>query len=226
VPNHEVFFHLRLALPLGVNTAFSSSTKGATNKDVTSKANADWTAGYKQVIADISQHGFDDALEGLPQMFRLAVPTVMPNGKIRMEYNFGATDYAFSGLLSSETAGDPKYKLQLIKSEADLPKTITIPPSTVNYTKGNLPWMCVAGKRLEYLEARADQWDVSLSPLDNSPLNPWRRNAAIAGMDYDIKQVLGGGYANNYMVPLMLIPSTSSDQTTISCRGLPRPSKP
>jgi hypothetical protein len=135
-------------------------------------------------------------------MFRLAVPTVMPNGKIRMEYNFGATDYAFSGLLSSETAGDPKYKLQLIKSEADLPKTITIPPSTVNYTKGNLPWVCVAGKRLEYLEARADQWDVSLSPLDNSPLNPWRRNAAIVGMDYDIKQGLGGGgrYANNYIV--------------------------
>jgi len=107
---------------------------------------------------------------------------------------------------SSETAGDPKYKLQLIKSEADLPKTITIPPSTVNYTKGNLPWVCVAGKRLEYLVARADQWDVSLSPLDNSPLNPWRRNAAIVGMDYDIKQGLGGRYANNYIVTIDVDP--------------------
>jgi hypothetical protein len=95
-----IFTTFALPLGLGVNVAFSSSTKGATNEDVTSKANADWTTGYKQVIADIAQHGFDDALEGgLPQMFCLAVPTVMPNGKIRMEYNFGATDYTFSGFL-------------------------------------------------------------------------------------------------------------------------------
>ena len=172
------FIFATFALPLVANAASPppSSSEGTTNEDVNSKANnADWTTGHKQVIADIAQHGFDDALEGLQQMFCLAVPNVMPNGKIRMEYNFNTGDNAFSSLLSSETAGDPKYKLQLIKSQTELPKTITIPPSTVNYTKGDLPWVCVAGKRLEYLQARADQWDVSLSPLDNSPLNPWRR---------------------------------------------------
>ena len=199
------FIFATFALPLVANAASPppSSSEGTTNEDFNSKANnADWTTGYKQVIADIALHGFDDALEGLPQLFSLAVPTVMPNGKIRMEYNFNTGDNAFSSLLSSKTVGDPKYMLQLIKGQTDLPKTITIPPSTVNYTKDALPWVCVAGKRLEYLQARADQWDVSLSPLDNSPLNPWRRNAAIVGMDYDTEQGQGsgGGYANNYIV--------------------------
>ena len=134
-------------------------------------------------------------------MFPLAVPNVMPNGKIRMEYN---CNNAFSGLLSSKTFGNPNYKLQQIKSQADLPKMITIPPSTAGrYDKSALPWVCVAGKRLEYLQAHADQWDLSFRPFDDSLLNPWRRNAAIVGMNYAIDQATipdGIGYANNYVV--------------------------
>ena len=137
-------------------------------------------------------------------MFPLAVPNVMPNGKIRMEYNFNTGDNAFSGLLSSKTFGNPNYKLQQIKSQADLPKMITIPPSTAGrYDKSALPWVCVAGKRLEYLQAHADQWDLSFRPFDDSLLNPWRRNAAIVGMNYAIDQATipdGIGYANNYVV--------------------------
>ena len=83
------FIFATFALPLVANAASPppSSSEGTTNEDFNSKANnADWTTGHKQVIADIAQHGFDDALEGLQQMFCLAVPNVMPNGKIRMEY--------------------------------------------------------------------------------------------------------------------------------------------
>ena len=42
-----------------MNAASSSLFEGITNEDVNSKTNADWTTGYKQVIDDIAQHGFD-----------------------------------------------------------------------------------------------------------------------------------------------------------------------
>jgi hypothetical protein len=175
----------------------------------------DWSSvGYKKVIDDIAKHGFekDGLLQNMnetvpPEFLTLAVPNPyldpnFENRKIRMEYNFNPGDIAFSGLLSSELVGDPKYNLQQIKSQADLPKKITIPRSTANYSMGSLPWSCVAGQRLDYLKARKDQWSISLPPYSDDPLNPWRRNAAIVGMDYDIEQGVGGGgkYANNYVV--------------------------
>ena len=179
-----------------------------------SKAVVDWSyVGYQKVIDDIAEHGFDkdggllqNMNANVPLEFlTLAVPNPyldpnFENRKIRMEYNFYTDDLAFSGLLSSEIVGHKKYNLRLIKSQADRPKTITIPRSTANYTLGNLPWSCVAGQRLDYLMARKDQWSISLPPYSDDQLNPWRRNAAIVGMNYSIDQGVEGGYANNYVV--------------------------
>ena len=53
------FIFTTFALPLVMNAASSSLSEGTTNEDVNSKTNADWTTGYKQVIDDIAQHGFD-----------------------------------------------------------------------------------------------------------------------------------------------------------------------
>ena len=174
----------------------------------------DWSSvGYQKVIDDIARHGFgeDGLLQNMnetvpPKFLTLAVPNPyldpnFENRKIRMEYNFNPGDIAFSGLLSSELVGDPKYNLQQIKSQADLPKKITIPRSTADYPMGSLPWSCVAGQRLDYLKARKDQWSINLPPYSNDTLNPWRRNAAIVGMNYDIEQRLTDiYYANNYVV--------------------------
>ena len=188
-----------------------------------------WSSvGYQKVIDDIAKHGFDE--DGLlqnvnvpPEFLTLAVPNPhlylnFENRKIRMEYNFNPGDIAISGLLASKTVGDPKYKLQQIKSQADLLKKITIPPSTADYPMGSLPWSCVAGQRLDYLKVCIDQWSISLPPYSDDPLNPWRRNAAIVGMDYDIEQG-GGAMPTTTESPSMSIESTSSVPTTISCRG-------
>ena len=171
---------------------------------------AAWPDGYAEVIDDIARHGFD-ASGGLPQGFDLAVPGPDGSGKIRMQYNFGWNDPAFGvgsgGLLSTALVGPERYNLHLIKSQADLPATITLPKSTPAYNQGGLPWLSVAGTRLAYLQARGDQWDLGMRPFDTSPLNPWRRNAAVVGMNYDVEQGLSpGGYANNYVVTFDIDP--------------------
>ena len=173
-------------------------------------ADAAWFENYAQVAQDIATHGFDSS-GGLPQGFTLAVPTPEASGKIRMQYNFAWNDPVFGtvsgGLLSNTTVGSAGYNLHLIKDVAERPSTITLPKSTSTYNQGALPWLSVAGTRLAYMQARTDQWDLSLTPFDPSPLNPWRRNAAVVGMAYDVEQrVTGGNYANNYVVTFDIDP--------------------
>ena len=175
----------------------------------------DWSnAAYQASAEAIATLGFSP-MTGLPQAgaVSLAVPVPDPTtGKIRMQYNFGWSDPAFGinaadPLLAGQRVGDAADNLYLVKAAASLPGTVTLPRSTPGYNQGAIPWLCVDGTRLAYLQARSDQWDASLAPTDPSPLNPWRRNAAIVGMNYDVEQgATPGGYANNYIVTFDIEP--------------------
>lgn len=168
---------------------------------------AAWPDGYAAVIDAIARRGFAGPA-GLPQGFDLAVPRPDASGRVRMQYNFAWNDPAFSSLLSPRSVGDPRYSLYLVRDASEWPATVTLPRSSPQYPLAALPWLSVDGEKGDYLRARPEQWDVGVTPYDDSPINPWRRAAAASGLAYDTAQrTTDGFYANNYWVTFDIDPA-------------------
>ncbi len=168
---------------------------------------------YTGVIDTIKRNHNELATTANLPGFMLRTPEVT-NGMIEMSYMFGYDDAQFGingymPLLNKyEVVGkDPswiQYNLHTINQNmlgASGFINAGSPLSSVGLNDSNTPWLTESGEMLDYLNQRADQWELGLTPLSTSDKNPWRRAAATVGMFYDTTgQNNQGSYANNYVV--------------------------